>query len=286
MRSASYRVAKASIAVLSIFTLSAYACPDDQYEQCVLGACVCLPKVGGAVGAAGEKIKKETNREIGGRALQIWFEGSHSTARGTSKPVPPHIRKALRGYVPDAVMDRASYKVGDNGVLNLAGLTQDYGDKLFGTENAAVVLIDVIVFRNSALANDLPLWAHELKHVQQFMEMGTSDFAKRYAANYHDIEDPAYDFGNNYINWKNSQNPPPPTVGAISNNPLPTGSFIPPPPQMPKFISGTVMLNCGCWGFSAPSVAPEPRCQSGAVVAQFCGAPCSAGGQAYGYLCQ
>jgi hypothetical protein len=29
-----------------------FACPDDQYEQCVLGACVCLPKVGGAVGNA------------------------------------------------------------------------------------------------------------------------------------------------------------------------------------------------------------------------------------------
>jgi hypothetical protein len=24
----------------------AYACRDDQYEQCVRGACVCLPKVG------------------------------------------------------------------------------------------------------------------------------------------------------------------------------------------------------------------------------------------------
>jgi hypothetical protein len=24
----------------------AYACRDDQHEQCVLGACVCLPKVG------------------------------------------------------------------------------------------------------------------------------------------------------------------------------------------------------------------------------------------------
>jgi hypothetical protein len=25
----------------------AYACRDNQYEQCVRGACVCLPKVGG-----------------------------------------------------------------------------------------------------------------------------------------------------------------------------------------------------------------------------------------------
>jgi hypothetical protein len=31
----------------------AYACRDDQYEQCVLGACVCLPKVGGDDGPRG-----------------------------------------------------------------------------------------------------------------------------------------------------------------------------------------------------------------------------------------
>jgi hypothetical protein len=29
----------------------AYACPDDQYKQCMLDACVCLPKVGGDDGS-------------------------------------------------------------------------------------------------------------------------------------------------------------------------------------------------------------------------------------------
>jgi hypothetical protein len=31
----------------------ASACRDDQYEQCVLGACVCMPKVGGDDGPRG-----------------------------------------------------------------------------------------------------------------------------------------------------------------------------------------------------------------------------------------
>jgi len=35
------------ILTASIFSsVLAYACGDDQHEQCVLGACVCLPKVG------------------------------------------------------------------------------------------------------------------------------------------------------------------------------------------------------------------------------------------------
>jgi hypothetical protein len=43
---------RALVETLLILTASilpsvlAYACRDDQYEQCVRGACVCLPKVG------------------------------------------------------------------------------------------------------------------------------------------------------------------------------------------------------------------------------------------------
>jgi len=36
------------ILTVTIFpSVLAYACRDDQYEQCVRGACVCLPKVAG-----------------------------------------------------------------------------------------------------------------------------------------------------------------------------------------------------------------------------------------------
>jgi hypothetical protein len=71
-------------------------------------------------------------------------------------------------------------------VFNLANLSIQYGDA------GAVTLIDVIVFANQGGANDPVLWAHELKHVQQFQDSGTHDFAIRYLRSWKSVEDEAY----------------------------------------------------------------------------------------------
>jgi hypothetical protein len=140
----------------------AAACPPDQYEQCVLGACVCLPKIGGAVGEGAEHLKKEIQAQVAGNPLQLWLEGSRNTAIGTSSPMPPEIRQALTGYIDEDVMNRARFKIGDNGVINLAGLTLAYGDYFVGGGIAAVTLIDVIVFQDANNAYNNPsLWAHD-----------------------------------------------------------------------------------------------------------------------------
>lgn len=57
----------------------------------------------------------------------------------------------------------------------------------------AVTLIDTIIFRRPSDAEDnVALWAHELKHVQQYQQLGVEEFARRYTRNYDDLEAPAY----------------------------------------------------------------------------------------------
>ncbi|MDT4875752.1 hypothetical protein FQZ97_1111450 [compost metagenome] len=58
----------------------------------------------------------------------------------------------------------------------------------------AVTLVDVILFRDREGAlHDVALWAHELKHVQQFREWGVEGFAARYAEDPDSVEAPAYE---------------------------------------------------------------------------------------------
>ncbi|WP_425466366.1 eCIS core domain-containing protein [Pseudorhodoferax soli] len=97
-------------------------------------------------------------------------------------------------------MHSVRYKVGDAGIFNLANLSIQYGGA------GAVTLIDTIVFKNSADAeNNVVLWVHELKHVQQFRNWGTRDFTIRYLRSWNGVEGEAYAAQDQYIQWRNSQ---------------------------------------------------------------------------------
>jgi Domain of unknown function (DUF4157) len=114
---------------------------------------------------------------------------------------PPQIRRALTGYIDEASLDRARFKIGDRGVLNLAGLSIKYGDFL-GGDAAAVTLNDIIVFAD---ANNPALWAHELTHVEQFKNGNVHDFSIAYARSSASMEGPTYAKGDNFWNWYDSQ---------------------------------------------------------------------------------
>jgi Domain of unknown function (DUF4157) len=120
-------------------------------------------------------------------ALEGWFVASRdSAANGGVMSIPPQIRQALEGFYDDDILNRVRYKVGDNGAFNLASVSISYGDA------GAVTLIDIVVFANQAGANNPVLWAHELKHVQQFRDWGVRDFAIRYLRSWNGVENEAY----------------------------------------------------------------------------------------------
>jgi hypothetical protein len=123
---------------------------------------------------------------IDGPTLEQWLIRSRNDAANGSLPIPGSVRQAMQGWFTDDLMNKVTYKIGDNGVLNLANLSIQYGDA------RAVTLIDVVVFKNAAEAQDMSLWAHELHHVKQFDEWGTRNFAIRYARSWNTVENDAY----------------------------------------------------------------------------------------------
>ena len=132
---------------------------------------------------------------LSGPTLERAIIESHNTAVNGAMPIPPGIRQQLTGYASEDSMNRVRFKVGDNGIANLARLLEQ------GGAASAVTLIDVIVFRGPGEAGDLALWAHELHHVDQYQEWGVHSFAVQYARNARGVEGPAYAKGNGYWSW-------------------------------------------------------------------------------------
>ncbi|TXT30028.1 MAG: hypothetical protein FD131_2038 [Rhodocyclaceae bacterium] len=122
-----------------------------------------------------------------GTALGEAIRHSRNAAIGQAKPIPVSVRNQLKDFFPDSVLDRAKFKVGDDGVLNLARNT------LFNPNVGAMTLDDVIVFRSEDDSQgNISLWAHELRHVQQYLEWGVHSFAVQYVRDSGRVENEAY----------------------------------------------------------------------------------------------
>lgn len=157
------------------------ACPEGQTEICV-GPCFCSSTKEG-FGALYESVN-----QMAASGLENWIVQSRNTlAAGNVQPIPLHVRAQLEPYYDLRVLESVRYKAGDDGELNAASAVMQNPDV------NAVTLMDIIVFRNPEDAlNNVALWAHELKHVQQYLEWGTRGFAERYTRDYSAVESPAY----------------------------------------------------------------------------------------------
>jgi hypothetical protein len=167
----------------SLSASSASACPAGQYEVCV-GGCFCVPGSKEEIGPIYENMS-----QMAASGLQAWIVQSRNTAAtGDIRPIPLNIRAQLEPYYDIQVLDSARYKIGDDVELNAANTM------LQNPDVDAVTLVDIIVFRNPDDAlNNAALWAHELKHVQQYQQWGVREFATRYTRDYNAIEAPAYE---------------------------------------------------------------------------------------------
>lgn len=145
------------------------------------------------------RIAMEPQVQAGGQSLAIWLEASRDSAmHGEPQPIPNNIREQLKDFYDQEVLDRVRFKVGDAGVFNLGNLSIQYGGA------GAVTLIDVIVFKKNEDIKNTALWAHELKHVEQFRDWGVRTFAIRYVRSWEAVENEAYDAQHTYDAWAKS----------------------------------------------------------------------------------
>ncbi len=159
-----------------------FACPAGQSQVCVV-SCFCAPGTQEEVGALFDNVSL-----LASAGLETWLlQSQRSALAGEVQSIPLHIRAQLEPYYDVLVLDSVRYKVGDDTQLNAANTM------LQNPDVNAVTLLDVIVFRNAADAqSNIALWAHELKHVQQYLEWGANGFAARYTRDYRLVEAPAY----------------------------------------------------------------------------------------------
>ena len=156
------------------------ACPAGEKQVCLDG-CICLPDVGPLLGPDGIY-------QMAAPALAMWLTQARAEAASAGiQPIPPHIREQLLRWYDPSVLDTVRYKVSDNGQFNAATAM------LQNPDVGAVTLIDIILFRDAQTAEqNIALWAHELKHVQQYQEWGVEGFAQRYTQDFNAVEAPAY----------------------------------------------------------------------------------------------
>ncbi len=156
------------------------ACPAGEKQVCLDG-CICLP--GQLLGTLPEDI-----HQVAAPALALWLTQARAEAASAGmQPIPSHIREQLLRWYAPGVLDAAHYKVSDNGQFTAATAM------LQNPDVGAVTLIDIILFRDAQTAEqNIALWAHELKHVQQFQEWGVEGFAQRYTQDFNTVEAPAY----------------------------------------------------------------------------------------------
>ena len=158
--------------------VQAAGCPAGQQQVCLL-ACFCAPQ---------DAPGLDDLHRLASTGLRDWIvQSRHRLLASGVEPIPLHIRAQLEPYFDSAVLDSVRFKVGDPVELNMAHTLMQNPDV------SAVTLVDVIVFRDAAEArDDVALWAHELKHVEQYRQLGVDQFAARYARDYRALEAPAY----------------------------------------------------------------------------------------------
>jgi hypothetical protein len=200
-------------------------------------------------GREADRIRLEAQAQAGAPAFEQWLIQSRNTAAsGGASPIPPHIRQQLQGFYDDSVLNRARFKIGDGGVFNLANLSIQYGGA------AAVTLIDVIVFKDAGDAYNNPvLWAHELKHVQQFASWGTRDFSIRYLRSWNGVEGEAYAAENSYQSWSSQM------AQRVYSSAAPMPVVLPPQPAIAR-VCATNFGMCGM-GVAIP-VGSQCYCQT------------------------
>ena len=145
------------------------------------------------------RITREAAVETLGPVLAEAIRHSRDDARRAGvQPIPRQIRQELIGFYSASFLDSVRFRVGQGHELSVQANSIRFGDA------AAVALIDTIIFANSWDArNNLVLWAHELRHIDQYRRWGLTDFGKRYVRSHRRVEEEAERAEQEFKSWRN-----------------------------------------------------------------------------------
>lgn len=159
---------------------------------CVSALFVTAPQAQTVLGGALDgRFALETGMDMAAAALASALLASRDAARAEgTDPVPLHIRKALLSWYPADLLDGIQYRVGVAEDATVQSFAIRFGDA------TAVAAIDTIIFADPWDAeNNVALWGHEVKHVEQFRRWGVREFARRYVRDHAAVEAEAYAIG-------------------------------------------------------------------------------------------
>jgi hypothetical protein len=112
--------------------------------------------------------------------------------------IPPDVRNAFAGYVPERLLSKVRWTVDDGGVSLQRAV-------FLLRDTRALTADHVILFADDEAATNLLLWAHELHHVLQYDAWGVDAFVDRYLDDYESIEHEANEF---VWRWLDATRPP------------------------------------------------------------------------------
>lgn len=159
------------------------------------------PAPRGAFGVVGEfsswfvTAQSQYGANIIAQTLEQAMKRSRNSAREGAMPIPDDVRAALEPFYGAQLLKSVRYKVGDVSPDGLAGFAIRNGNA------AAVTLVDTIVFKEEKYVRNLALWAHEMHHVQQYVEWGVGGFASRYAFGWEQVEAEARARADDFVRW-------------------------------------------------------------------------------------
>lgn len=107
-----------------------------------------------------------------------------------SKPVPEKIKRKLTPYFDRHILEKARYTTDWSPTIG-AALRQFIDTDRYAL---AVTLDNVIVFSDEESLDNLWLWVHELKHVEQYDRWGIKTFAGNYLQDYQSVENEANEY--------------------------------------------------------------------------------------------
>jgi len=139
----------------------------------------------GAIGAGAEIAKGRGLISIPAEALAAELRLAESNLLPEAQPLPAHVKERLGAVYPATVLEHARFVVGHKPTTNVAEIL-NFCRRLQGVSNA--VTVGRVILFESEPGTNYDWWAHELGHVQQYMEMGFDGFAREYVKNRPGIE--------------------------------------------------------------------------------------------------